>query len=440
MMTKWIYSAGLLVVGGLGCGGVGRAGVLAVGGGKAATGAGGEEAVVEATGPNLMTGEGVSLGGVLFPHFHFNAVYGGTSSDLGHELGAGHHDPVEDGWTVQGFEIGLSARVNEYFEAFGVYHGYWENESPNDYGDSFEEWFGKIKNLPGGFELRGGRYLNRFGFHNSTHLHSWDWVDNYLVNGRFLGDDGQSTIGGEVSWTLPLAWTSVLSVSVGESQVEAHGHEEEHEHEHEDHGEAAYEGDGALFGDVLTTANWTNLWNLNDFHQFRGGFSGAWGDNAWSKTTQVYGAHFQYEWRQNGLEPGGAYLRWRTEVLLRNFDAVGGAHEDEHEHEHEDEHEHEEEAQSASLDDWGFYSSLVYGRPVGSGVVEASLRFDWVADLDEAGLSGRRRISPGLTWYANAQRTFFVRGQYNHDRIDGHGSEDSVWVGFGFNWGGAEVR
>jgi len=409
--------------------------------------------------PNLLTGENVSLGGVLFPHFHFNAVYGRTSSDLGHELGAGHHDPVADGWTVQGFEFGLSARVTEYFEAFANYHGYWENEDPNDYDGVVEEWFGKIKNLPGGLELRGGKYLNRFGFHNSTHLHGWDWVDNYLANGRYLGDDGQYSIGGEVTWSLPVPWTSLLSVSVGEAQVEEHEHEEHEEEGHDDHGheEALFEGESALFAHTLTTANWTNLWNLNDFHQFRGGFSGAWGDNGSNRSTQVYGAHFQYEWRQRGLEPGGAYLRWRTEAFVRDFELAAhegeDGHEDEHGDEHEDEHgdadehghedEHAEEGhgdRSGSFDDWGFYTSLTYGHPLGAGVLEASLRHEYVSGEGEAGLAERWRLSPGVTWYANTQRTFFVRGQYNHDRIDGSGSEDSVWVGFGFNWGGPHVR
>jgi hypothetical protein len=128
------------------------------------------------------------------------------------------------------------------------------------------------------------------------------------------------------------------------------------------------------------------------------------------------------------------------------------AHAEDHLDEHEDHgegdeyEEHEEpghedqDGASGSLDDWGFYTSLVYGQPLGSGVVEASLRYEYVSGEGEAGLSERRRISPGITWYANSQRTFFVRGQYNHDRIDGSDSEDSVWVGFGFNWGGPEVR
>ena len=187
--------------------------------------AGESAAAAAASEPNWLTGEGVSLGGILFPHFHFQSVYGGTTADELPEIG--HHDPRMDGWTIQGFEFGMSARVNEYLEGFGTYHLYYDAES-DEWADHFEEWFGKIKNLPGGFELRGGRYLNRFGFHNSTHLHGWDFVDSSLVNGRFLGDDGLYTIGGEVSWKLPVSWTSMLSVSVGvPPAAEEHHHEEE---------------------------------------------------------------------------------------------------------------------------------------------------------------------------------------------------------------------
>src|SRR5687767_2669682 len=62
---------------------------------------------------NWLTGEGVSLGGILLPHVHFRAAYGGSSGDQG-SLAVSHHDPNRDGWTVQGFEFGASLRANEY--------------------------------------------------------------------------------------------------------------------------------------------------------------------------------------------------------------------------------------------------------------------------------------------------------------------------------------
>ncbi len=405
-------------------------------------------------GVDWFTGEGVSLGGVLFPHFHFNAAYGRTTADELEHFAAGHHDPATDGWTIQGVEAGLSGRFGQYFEAFGNIHVY-QDATSKDWDHHFEEWFGKVKNLPGGFELRGGKYLNRFGFHNATHLHGWDWADNLLPAGRFFGDDGLYTIGGELTWNLPVSWTSALSVSVGEAQREEHDHAHHGGEEHEEDA-PRYEGEGALFDDVLVSANWTNAWTLNDFHQFRGGLSGAWGDNVWGLSTQLYGAHFEYQWRENGLERGGNYFRWRTEGWLRRFDARSGhlpgeaehgEHEEhgEEEHgahaEHEHEHEHEEATTTAALDDFGLATSALYGVDLDrAGVLEAGLRYEYLTGVGDAGLAERHRISPVATWYANHARTFFVRLQYNWDHFEETGNEHSVWAQVGFNWGGPEVR
>lgn len=392
---------------------------------------------------NWLTGQGVSLGGILFPHVHFQSVYGGTTGDDVEHLGPGHHDPQEDGWTIQGFEFGASLRPSDYFEAFTTYHLFYER-STEEWDSEFEEWFGKLKNLPFGLELRGGRYLNRFGLHNSVHLHGWDFVDNQLVNGRFLGDDGLYTIGGELSWTLPIPWTSVLSVSVGVAPEHDHDHEG---HEHAE--EALFEGEGALFTDTFVAANWTNQWNYNDFHQFRYGASGAWGDNEFGRTSQVYGLHFEYLWRQNGLETGERYFRWRTEAMIRRFGAVGGGHEHEHEgeeeHEHEEhahheeeEHEHEEEALvRRNLTEFGMYTALAYGFDNG---VELGLRGEYVEGIASAGLDERFRVSPSATWYLNKNRTLYFRTQYNYDHSSDFGDEHSVWGQIGFNWGAGEVR
>lgn len=387
--------------------------------------------------PDWLTGQGVSLGGIISPHVHFQSVYGGTSADDVEHFGAGHHDPVSDGWTIQGFEFGASLRPTDWFEGFTTYHLF-QDASTREWDGEFEEWFGKIKNLPGGLELRGGRYLNRFGLQNHVHLHGWDYIDNNLVNGRFLGDDGMYSIGGELSWTLPVSWTSILTVSVGVAPD--HDHEHEHEEEGHEH-EPAFEAEGALFTDTFVVANWTNNWDYNDFHQFRFGASGAWGDNEFGRTSQVYGLHLEYLWRQNGYEAGGNYFRWRNEAMIRAFDAVSGGHGHEHEHEHAgEEHEEEEEhehPESGSFDEFGAYSALSYGLDCG---LEFGLRGEYVSGVAEAGLDARFRVSPVVTYYLNKARTFYVRGQYNFDHSNDFGNENSVWVQVGFNWGGAEVR
>lgn len=390
-------------------------------------------------------GGSTGLSDIFTPHLHLNAAYGGTTSDAGHENAAGHHDPVTDGWTIQGLEAGLSARMGEYFDAFGVVHVFQDAET-RDWDHEEEEYFLKIKNLPAGLELRGGKYLNRYGLHNAVHMHAWDFTDNNLVHGRFLGDHGLVTLGGELSWKVEPAaqWTSVLSLSAGEAQQEEHEHEHEHE---EEGGEPLYEAEGALFNSTVFTADWTNVYHFNDFHQYRFGLSGAVGDNEWDRRTVVYGVHAEYQWRENGLEPGGSYFRWRTEAMLRDVDALSGHHEEEeHEHEeeeegHQEEHEHGEESRPGSFSEAGLASSVVYGMPSGfAGPLELALRGEWVEGVADAGLAERFRISPAVRLYLNEARNAYLAAQYNHDEYSPGGSEDSVWLSFGLNWGGPEVR
>ncbi len=384
--------------------------------------------------PKWLTGESANIGGFLFPHAHFQSTYGATTADSLEHFGAGHHDPVRDGWTIQGFEFGSSLRAGEHLEAFATYHLFQDAETRNWDGE-FEEWFGKIKNLSGGLSLRGGRYLNRFGFQNQTHSHGWDFADNNLLNGRFLGDDGLSSIGGEVTWEMPSPWTSLLSLSIGQAQIEEHEHDEEEHHDDHDHA-PLFEGESALFDSAIVTGNWTNEKDYNDFHQFRFGLSGAWGSNGLNGNSQVYGAHAEYTWRENGYESGGRYFRWRNEIALRSFDYQVASEEDEHHVELEHDH-HEHSTASGREDEFGAYTMLSYG--LDSGWV-FGLRGEYVSGIAIAELAERWRVSPMVTYYLNPQRTFYCRGQYNYDRGSSFGNEHSVWLQLGFNWGGAEVR
>lgn len=390
-----------------------------------------QPASIEPQGPNWLIGERADIGGVLFPHFHANAVYGRTTIEDGHEAAAGHHDPITDGWTIQGFEAGLSGRFGNYFETFGVAHLSQDAES-GDWDLEAEEYFAKLKNLPGGLELRGGRYLNRLGFHNSRHQHAWDWSDNYLVSGRFLGDDGLYSMGGELSWTLPLdsiQWESVVSVSVGDAQPEAHEHGEEPD------SEPRYEAAGAAWQSTLTAINWTSVYNYNDFHQWRFGISGVFGKNAWNRESSVYGAHASYQWRQNGLEPGGRYFRWSNEAMFRYIDTLSGPLPGEPIDGDAD------RPSAGSFHEWGCYSQVICGLPTGvAGPFEMGLRMDYVQGVECAGLPERLRLSPSVRLFANTQRTASLAVHYNMDDIADRGTEHSLWLSIALNWGGPEVR
>ncbi|HYF36405.1 MAG TPA: hypothetical protein VD994_14010 [Prosthecobacter sp.] len=366
------------------------------------------------TEPDWVTGMGLSLGGIIFPHVHVDSVYGTATRDQ-EELRVGHHDPVRrDGITVQNLEFSISGRINEYHEFFITYAG------PIGEGDSFdgivEEWFWKFKNLPGNVELRAGRVYNRFGIQNTYHPHGFDWVDQYLVNGRILGDDSLTTIGAELSWRAPLPWTSQFDVALGVAP----------EHEAHDHGgfTGQYSAEESHFAvnRVLGVANWTNVYNYNDFHQFRAGLSGAWGENHSGYQTSIYGAHFEYQWRENGFEAGGRYFRVRSEAMFNRYkveDELGLV------------------LDPVTQQDFGCYVSMLYGLP---NNLELGLRGEYVPGNGETVQDARLRVSPGVTWYANANRNLRLRLQYNYDHSNAYGSDHGIWAQVSLTWGGPEVR
>ena len=382
---------------------------------------------------SLWSGEGVNLGGVLFPSFHAMGSYAATTGDFG-DLSVGHHDPEVDGWNFRNFEAGLSLRLPKYFEAFAIYNVVIDPES-DDLDGEFEEFFGKIKDIPGGFEVRGGRFFNRFGFQNHMHPHGYDWANQNLINGRFLGDDGLWSTSGEVTWTLPTPWTSLLSVAVGEVVAV-----DEHEHGDEEHGHVDFEPEGAsMAGDGgLTTVNWVNKYDLNDFHQFTAVAAFGYGKNGYGSHTRIFDLGVQYEWRENGYEPGGAWWRNRAEGMMRFFEArAEHGHEEPEGHEGHGAEEHHDEAAPRDLDEAGLAVSSIYG--MGNGL-EFGVRYEWLQGVGALGLESRHRVSPVVTYRFGPSRCFFARVQYDFDHGSDGGSGHSVIGQFGWNWGGAEVR
>lgn len=118
-------------------------------------------------------------------------------SDDPQQLGA--HDPSETGFNLQQLELSLGAAVDHVFRVdanlvFGLF------------GVELEEAYASTLALPAGLKVRVGQFLTRIGRLNPTHPHSWDFVDQPLVNGKFLGSEGSRGLGLELSWLAPTAW------------------------------------------------------------------------------------------------------------------------------------------------------------------------------------------------------------------------------------------
>ncbi|RPJ31641.1 MAG: hypothetical protein EHM17_15230, partial [Verrucomicrobiaceae bacterium] len=271
-----------------------------------------------------------SISDVLFPNLHLHGA-GGFSTGEAEELASGGHDPQREAFSAQAIEPGLSLRTR-YLEGFTNY--LWYQDADGNWDGEWEEAFGKIVNIPGGFELKGGQYLSRYGALNDRHVHAWDFVDSEMALSRFLGDDGLLLQGGELSWTLPFgmdtAFVSVASVGFGNARAHDHGHDHDHGHEHGDEEDFPHEGEESALADDVWTARLMGRYRFDDFHAVTAGVSWAGGTNGFGRDTGVIGFDAEYLWRERGLEQGGRAFRWRNELLWRDVEAFS-EHEDEEE-------------------------------------------------------------------------------------------------------------
>ena len=372
--------------------------------------------------------------GPLSPSAHFYGAIGDSSGDA-EALAVGHHDPTREKGTVQGIELGLSLRL-EMIEGFAVHTFSYGGEE--EWENGWEEAFLKVKNLPGGFEIRGGRMLGRFGQQNARHLHAWDFVDTPLALGRFLGEDGLAFDGGDITWLKQgIDTTYGITIAYGEARSHGHhGHDDHADHDHEgdhDHHDDDHE-DIAWDDNILSGRIFAQL-RRDDFVSYEAGFSVAMGDEEEGRNVAVYGIDLAYRWRENGLLPGGRALNWVTEILYRDVESKSaGHHEDEHDDDHEDHHDHD---MLPGGGEFGFYSQVIYTF---NPKLDVGTRIGYVEGNKKLGTDERFRISPAITAYLDPYRRTSLRLQYNYDDLPNGQDEHSIWVQLGLSFGGQEVR
>ncbi|MFT6379312.1 MAG: hypothetical protein ACJA16_000116 [Akkermansiaceae bacterium] len=367
----------------------------------------------------------------IYPTLHFSGLVGETSAESFGDVGGHAHDP-NDSVALQGLDAGLNLKVDDWFAAFVNINAFTTGPD-HDLESELEEGFAKLENLPGGFEIRGGRFLNRIGLQNNRHLHSWNFVNANLSSSQFLGEEGLITEGIEVTWMKEFDQSFLaLTASYGKApEHEEHGDEEEEHEEEEGHGHEAAED--AYFNQELMTARALFGYNHNDFHQHRFGLNGAWGDNGYGRDTNLHSIDYTYTWRENGLESGGRSFAIGAEYFHRDVQWT-----------------HPENTANQGSSSQNGYMAF------------ASYRFaeEWIADLRYEHLQGRSagpELDMGEIEYAfdSAARDRFsvaltrefqyketnshLRLQYSHDDTS-EGKDDSIFLQFGFNFGQGEVR
>lgn len=340
------------------------------------------------------------------------AAAGSTAEDI-ETLEPGGHDPNQRGFTVQNLETTFEGAVDPYFK--GQANIIYQIDKDGESFLEVEEAFLTSMSLPLNLQVKAGTFFTEFGRLNPFHPHAWDFADQPLVNGRFLGPDGLRNPGVRLSWLAPTSNYTELFFTVQDSQGEtAHSFRNEEAL----FGRDAVETRVRAMEDMLYTPRITTSFELTDEQTLLLGASAAFGPNSTGrdKNTLIYGLDMFWKWKSSYASGGFPFVTWQTEVMGRRFEAG--------------------EDVNAGLSDevmhnWGTYSQIAWGfkkRWV------AGLRGDYVDGEEEAvdplGFE-RWRVSPNLTFYPSEFSK--IRLQYNYDDILGSDStEHSVFLQFEF--------
>lgn len=329
-------------------------------------------------------------------------------------LQTGGHDPGGRGFTVQNVEMVLEGAVDPYFR--GQANVVMQISPEGETVVELEEAYATTTSLPHGLQVKAGQFLTEFGRLNPSHPHSWDFVDQPLVLGRFFGGDGLRSVGARISWLLPTDFYSeaflTLQNSHGETLTSFRGPE----------GDRLFGRELVATGvetasDLLVVPRWAASFDLNDSQTLLFGASAALGPNGTGPEgkTRIYGVDGFWKWKAPNAFKGFPFVKVQGELLYRDLfadEAVDLA------------------APATNFDDWGGYLQVNWGfRP---GYV-AGLRVDRVGGdagdpgAEDPALAARLRLSPALTWFPTEYSK--LRLQYNYDRGDAFVEDaHSLWL------------
>lgn len=374
------------------------------------------------------------------PHLNAAVAIGGSTSEKNLTLVQGSHSPIDDGFNLQGIEIGGVVEVGEIASIHANHNFFWDNFDGWD--GEWEEAYAAVK-LPAGLVLRGGQFFAPFGYENTLHLHDRQFVEAPISMIRLLGEEGLVIQGAELAWKIPSQgdrWLLRFGIGNGrshshgatrelrrEAYLEAQEHAQEHheeegeeheeeEHHHHSHGfagnggiydpEQAYLDKEILFGRLEWRSPLEAIESI--------GFSFASGENGFGRRTSIIGADLNGE-----LELWGKPAWWRGESFYRMVDAV------------------DHSGLRGDYDEFGIYGAA--GCEITENWMAAS-RIEWASGNRMSGNERRWRASAnvGRMFILGKKADFHTRLQYTYDRLGGYADEHSVWLQFVLDLGAAE--
>ncbi len=131
-----------------------------------------------------------------------------AEEEHGHE-----HGGMSQGFNLRETELAFKASVDAYFDVFALF-------AASEEGLEAEEVYFQTRRLPGGFQLKGGKFLSGIGYANAQHPHQWDFVDQNLAYELLLGGHGLNEKGLQVNWIpkLPFYLRAGVELLQGENE------------------------------------------------------------------------------------------------------------------------------------------------------------------------------------------------------------------------------
>ena len=342
------------------------------------------------------------------------------------KLQPGGHDPSQRGFSLRNAELALDGAVDPYFKGFANIVLF--TDADEETAIELEEAYALSSSLPGGLQVKAGRFFAEFGRMNNQHPHSWAFVDQPLVLNRMFGEDGLRQNGLRLSWLAPTEHYTEFMLGVFNGQGgDALSFRNT--------GTTGDDGIDRLYGRATIARNLNNAgdflfvprlassFDLSDSQTLVLGASAALGPNDTGDDTRtvIYGVDSFWKWKPANAGGGWPFVTWQTEVIGRNFEAGADTSAD---------------LPAETLHDWGAYSQIQWGfvRCWALGLRgEYITRDKSISDEATAQRPTEERVSPNITWYTTEFSK--LRLQYNHQWCENDKDGDALWLQFEFMLG-----
>ena len=121
--------------------------------------------------------------------------------------------PYRKGFNLESAELFLFAPVDPYFNLYATI-------PVTEDGAELEEAYFLTTSLPYGFQVKGGKFKSGLGRINGQHPHAWDFEDAPLPYRAFMGGEGITEKGAQLTYLPPLPFYTLFGLEALQGENE----------------------------------------------------------------------------------------------------------------------------------------------------------------------------------------------------------------------------